>query len=123
MRCKLMFGARINRLRRCVQTPITLLGAVLIATICLYGQVAERLPKRTFTHDRDVETGYIWRTMPRWDGEMLVGYDHDESSAPVIYTIDREGRREETLFTIQDAARIMIVHLAGSPKGEIAVIG
>lgn len=54
---------------------------------------------------------------------MLVGYNHNHSSSPIIYTIDRDGRRDETLFTFSDAGLMNLVDVAASRTGEIAVIG
>jgi hypothetical protein len=98
-------------------------GVALLAALSLKGQVAQGPPKRTFRHDRDVQTYSVWQEVPRWDGELLVGITGNHSNGPVIYAIDREGRREETLFTLKDAALIHVVEVAASSRGEIAVIG
>src|SRR5579864_1735062 len=100
-----------------------LLATGLLTAFCLEGQTAEKQAKRTFTHERDVETAFLWHEVPRWDGEFLVGYINNQSSGPVIFTIDRDGRREETLFTLKDAGWIDLTDAATSPSGEIAVVG
>jgi hypothetical protein len=111
MRWTVFIGSKIN------------LGLLLLAALCLHGQVAGTAAKRTFTHDRDVETAFEWQDLPRWEGETLLGYIGNLSSGPVIYSMDRNGRRDETLFTLEDGARITIYDIAGSPGGEIALVG
>ncbi len=95
---------------------------VYSAVFCLTGQVNEGREKRTFTHEREVETAFVWETPPRWEGGKLVGYLHNHSSGPIIYTMDRDGTRDETLFTLKDGALIHVSDLAGSPNGEIAIV-
>lgn len=95
---------------------------VYSAVFCLTGQVNEGREKRTFTHEREVETAFVWETPPRWEGGKLVGYLHNHSSGPIIYTMDRDGTRDETLFTLKDGALIHVSDLAGSPNGEIATV-
>ncbi len=98
------------------------LGLLAVAIFCLTGQVNEGRAKRTFTHERDVETAFIWDSFPRWEGRNLVGHLHNHSSGPVIYTIDQNGRRDETVFTLKDGALINIHDLAASTDGEIALV-
>jgi hypothetical protein len=113
----LMMSLCLPRLTLC------LLGIVSLAALCLRGQGIDTKIKRTFAFDRDVQTSSVWRTIPRWDGAMLVGYDGNDSAGPIIYTIDRDGSRDELLFTFRDAALISINQVAGSREGEIAVVG
>jgi hypothetical protein len=98
-------------------------GIALLAGFCLQAPGPERPGRRTFTHDRDVQTYSVFQEVPRWDGDLLVGITGNNSSGPVIYTIDREGRKEETLFTFADAGLIYVYEAAASSKGEIAVVG
>lgn len=53
---------------------------------------------------------------------MLVGYQGNNSSGPVVYTINTEGRRDETQFTLRDGVRITIFDIARAPDGEIAIV-
>jgi hypothetical protein len=117
-------------LRKCQELPRAALRFVpvplafaLLAAFCLYGQVSQKQAKRTFAHDRDVETAFQWQAPPRWEGEFLVGYINNGSSGPVIFTIDRNGRRQETLFTLKDAGWIDVIDAAVSQTGEIAAVG
>jgi hypothetical protein len=98
---------------------LRLTGLVMCVATLLCGQAA----RRTFTFERDVQTSSVWSEIPRWDGTMLVGWDHNDSASPIIYTIDQDGRRDEILFTFQGAAQIGINHATGSQEGEIAIVG
>jgi hypothetical protein len=100
-------------------TMFRLAGLVVCVATVLNGQAA----RRAFTFERDVQTSSVWREIPRWDGAQLVGYEHDDSAGPIVYTIDRDGRKDEFLFTFEGAARIRIHNIAGSPEGEIAIVG
>jgi len=100
----------------------------VLATVSLNAQVAPKqvdqtASKHAFTHERDVETAFQWPYVPRWDGAFLVGLMSNHSNGPVIVTIDRDGRRDETLFTLQDAGHINLFDMAASSNGEIATIG
>ena len=101
----------------------TNMGVLLLGALCLHGQVAGTAAKRTFKHDRDIETSSVWTNFPQWGGEILAGYENNFSNGPIIYTIDRNGKRDETLFTFQDAGRINIYNIAVSLDGEIALVG
>jgi hypothetical protein len=76
-----------------------------------------------FKHDRDVETAFVWGSPPRWEGNGLIGYVQNHTSAPVVFTIDREGRRDETLLRFPDVSLMNLVDISASRGGEIAVIG
>jgi hypothetical protein len=119
----LVFDSRMNLVSHCRLVPRVLVCFALLAAACLHGQVPEVKAKRTFTHGRDIATAYVWRHFPRWDGKLLVGYDNNSSRSPIIYTIDRDGRREETLFTLDGGAQIDIHDIAASADGEIAIVG
>ena len=92
--------------------------AMSIATLPAVGQV-----KREFVHERDLETGMLWQKLPAWQGEGLLGFYGNDSAGPVIFSIDRDGRKDEFLFALKDAAKIRIYSLARSQKGEIALAG
>ncbi len=108
---------------RCRRVSSVLVGVVVLTAVCLYGQATSGRAKRTFTHDRDIETSSVWNNFPLWGGEILAGYENNFSNGPIIYTIDRSGKRDETLFTVQDAGRINIYSIAASLDGEIAIVG
>jgi hypothetical protein len=113
-------NAAINRawLVRCF-------NLTLLCTLVLSGQSRESDPKRTFIHERDVQMYTVWHEPPRWDAQLLVGYDGNFSRGPVIFTLDRDGKRDDTLFTFDNAAgiRISTFGAVASSSGELAVIG
>jgi hypothetical protein len=80
-------------------------------------------PKRTLTVEGDVQTSEIWRIPPRWKAGHLVGHHGDSKDAIVFYTIDRQGKRDEFLFTFEGARGILIADFDIAPNGEIAVVG
>jgi hypothetical protein len=114
---------RIKVLNRHIRLISALIVLVLQAASCLQGQGAEVRVRRTFGHDRDLETSFVWQNFPRWDGEKLVGYLGNLSSGPILYNIDRDGRRDETLFTLKDGAQINIFDIAGFSDDQIAIVG
>jgi hypothetical protein len=102
---------------------LPLLAAVFISAPWLFGQLQQKPVKRVLRHERDVETGMLWQRSPVWRAGRLVGVMGEQVSAPVIYTVDRDGRRDEILFTLEEAARITIHNVTASPTGEIASVG
>src|SRR5437660_1708268 len=53
----------------------------------------------------------------------MVVYDRNHSNDPIIFTMDRDVRRDESVFTISDAGLINLRDIAHSRNGEIAVVG
>jgi hypothetical protein len=104
---------------------VRLFSLLLLCALAVDSQSPEVEPKRTFTHEHTVQTYSVWNVVPRWDGGLLVAYYGNDSNGPVIYTTDREGRRNDMLFTLDKPAGIRIENYgaAASPSGEIAVIG
>lgn len=49
--------------------------------------------------------------------------DTHRSKGPIIFTFDPDGRDEQTLFTLKDAALISVFDVAASQDGELAVAG
>ena len=119
----MVFDSRMNLVTRFPRVPSALVVLALLVAVCAYGQVTPEKAKRTFTHDRDIETYSVWNNFPRWGGEIFAGYENNFSNGPIIYTIDRNGKRDETLFTFEDAGRINLYNIAVSRDGEIALVG
>jgi len=97
-------------------------AGVTLSMSLLFGQSLEKKPKRHLAYEREVETASTWTTFPVWRGEMLLWVDHNESRAPIICTMGRDGRRDETLFTVEGAARITVHQITASPTGEFALV-
>ena len=102
-------------------TRVSLTSFVVLGALAL--PLIGAQPKRTFTVEADIETSDVWREFPRWNAGQLVGVHSNRSDAPVIYTVDRDGRRDEYLFTISDAKGIHINDVAITPDGEIGLVG
>lgn len=115
----MIFNTRTNLLPSIWAARVSL---ALVAVTWLSAQETHRLGPPVFTHERDVQTT-PWYHFPRWDGSLLVGREHNESNGPVIFTIDSEGLRDETPFTLKDAGYINIIDAAASSSGEIAAVG
>jgi len=98
------------------------LSGLFLAVFCAEGQVPQGPARRTFTHERDVQTSF-WQNAPRWEGNRLLGVTNNRSKGPIIFTIDSDGRKEDTLFALQDAAEINIMNAALSASGEVAIAG
>jgi hypothetical protein len=95
---------------------------VLAASIlCVPAQNAQS--KRGLVSDHEIQTSSLRGSVPRWAARLLVGYEDDHTAAPVLYTVDRDGKREEILFTFPDASVINISDVAASADGELAIIG
>jgi hypothetical protein len=79
----------------------------------------------TLTFDRPevVPHGVSIFVRPIWSGPFLVGADLNDSSSPIIWTLDRGGRKEEIRFSIPEAANVLIYNLAASADGTIVAAG
>jgi hypothetical protein len=60
---------------------------------------------------------------PHWSGQSLIGVQDNNTAGPLIYLIDREGRRDHFSFTISDAALINVHGLASLSDGTVAITG
>lgn len=63
----------------------------------------------------------VWRTVPRWNAGLLIGVHGNESDGPVLFTVDRDGRRDEFLFILSDARGINVKDFTIAPSTEIAL--
>ncbi len=99
--------------------PNKLLTA-LFAASTLFAQSSQ---ERTLVHERDVQTSSVWLTIPRWAGGSLLWHDPMVSDGQAIYILDRDGKRDQILFTAPGISAISISHIAGSRAGEIAITG
>lgn len=108
------------------------LGA-LLALSCLHAQEEPAIGQtpqaaasgnhgRRFSHVRDIQTTE-WSIFPGWAGGMLIGYLKNESNGPIIFTVDREGRRTETLFTIPGGNYIELMNTSARETGELVILG
>jgi len=101
-----------------------------IRTYSLVAAFSALLPAQIHkTLTRNAERSEILRTgryeipAPIWSGDRLIGLELNDTSTPIFWTIDRNGRKEEIQFSIPDAARITIWNLTASTGGTIVAGG
>jgi hypothetical protein len=124
----------LNPVRRYLPVSSVLFGVVFIAS-CLHGQVANR-PKpeqslRTYIPESSENTARgvpalfeTWGiTLPHWSGQALIGAQDNPSNGPLIYTIDKDGRRNQFSFMIPDSGIIFINDFAIRSDGTVALVG
>ena len=61
--------------------------------------------------------------LPEWHGDLLIGVESDTTAAPLIYAIDRSGRRDTFTLEIPSATRVNVHGYATAADGTIAVTG
>ncbi len=62
-------------------------------------------------------------SMPRWSGSRLVGCDECQSHAPILWAVDRQGRREETVLQIPESGYVTVWDVASGQDGAVAAVG
>jgi len=113
--------------RGCIKSMLragrTAVWAICFGALAFTSAKGAEQAKRALTHERDVQTTGPWEAPPRWDGTTLVGVVSNRTRGPVLYWIDRDGRRDEALFTIEDASTIWVDDVAGSQDGYTVAVG
>ena len=94
----------------------------LLAGPCARVDVALAQSRASFAHERDIVTEF-GRVVPTWGGSELVGIDFDSSKTPMLYAVDREGRREEIWLDLPGADTIDVQFATGGPDGSVAAVG
>jgi hypothetical protein len=105
-------------MRLSISWRLGLLG--LLAGLCGILQVARAQSHVAFVHERDV-TAQVGQVVPRWSGNALVGIDNNRSKTPLVYAIDREGRREAFDVDLPGGEMIDVFDAAGGYDGALAV--
>jgi len=77
---------------------------------------------RSLELDRDVYTP-VWQTMPKWRGKLLLRVEKNDTKAPVIDALDRDGYHEDILFDIPDSSLVGVTGTGASSDGSIVVGG
>jgi hypothetical protein len=110
MRCKLRF--------------VNVLTVLAMAQLCTLPRPVFSQTTHAFVHERDVDGRFpLGVDAPRWNGRTLIGYELDGTAAPLIYSVDRDGNREEFLLQLPGIHRMSIRGIAGGDDGAIAVSG
>ncbi len=61
--------------------------------------------------------------IPRWTSGRLVGCDECQSGAPVLWSVDRQGKREDVLLEVPGANYVSAWDVASGPDGALVVVG
>jgi len=110
MRCKLLF--------------VKAFAALAIAQLCALSHPMLGQTSHAFVHERDVNGRFPPGVdTPRWSGRSLLGYELDMTAAPILYSVDRNGNREEYVLTLPGVSMVSIGAMAGGADGAIAVSG
>jgi len=97
-------------------------GVGLLIGLCLMAQPQTVKHPLAFEHERDVDTSQ-WHFVPQWQGSLLVGYEDFESSAPRIFALDRDGKREEILYELPGSPWIYVYSVGAGADGSMVVAG
>ena len=104
---------RVNRLLMCV----------LMGMPCIQAQSPRMYVADKYEHRIPALFEMTGSVMPRWSGRALIGIQDNESSGPLIYTIDKDGRKDRFSFAIPDAGVIYMHGFAMSSDGTVALVG
>jgi hypothetical protein len=107
---------RIDTLFTCVLMPMTCVQAQSVRTYA--PDAADRSSHRIPAIFE--MTGTL---LPHWTGQTLIGVQDNQSNGPLVYMIDREGRRDHFSFSIPDAGVIYVHGLAIGSDGTVAITG
>ena len=99
-----------------------LAGLGLLAGSCLSFHAALAQSRASFVHERDIMTQF-GQVIPEWGGSALVGIDFNWTKTPMLYAVDREGRRDEVWLDLPRAETVYAHFATGGPDGAIAVVG
>src|SRR6266852_3132308 len=103
-----------------------LLICVLLPATCVQAQ-----PVRTYAPETAEPTARgipamfeTWGTLrPHWTGQALIGVQDNNTGGPLIYLIDKDGRRDHFSVTLPDAGLIHVHGLALRSDGTVAMVG
>ncbi len=94
----------------------------LLGGLCVIPHAALAQSRSGFVHERDIVTQF-GRVVPEWGASTLVGIDFNSSKTPMLYAVDREGRRDEIWLDLPGAETIYAHFATGGPEGAIVVVG
>lgn len=93
-----------------------------LAAGLLYGQLPAQHRALISEGETQIQGAPIY-SVPRWKGSRLVGCDQCQSRGPILWTVDRQGRREEIVFEVPESGYISAWDIASGPDGALAVVG
>jgi hypothetical protein len=99
-----------------------LLVSLLLAICALSGQTPAH--RRALVHEsEDWIPGPPLDHVPEWNGSLLVGCDQCQSWGPILFTVDRQGRRDEVVFELPGSGFVNVDGMSSGPDGALAVVG
>jgi hypothetical protein len=61
--------------------------------------------------------------VPQYSGGMVVSCDPCRAKEPILFTVDRQNRRDELVFELKGSGYISVNGIAAGPDGALAVAG
>lgn len=101
----------------------TLFTCAVLYVTCGLAQSRRTYAPENYEHRTPALFDMTGSVMPHWSGSALIGVRDNQSSGPLIYLIDRQGRDDHFSFTLPDAATVNVYGLAMSPDGTVAIAG
>lgn len=105
------------------------LAVFLLAIVCatvpqqVAGQSSEQR-RRSLKRERDIQTAYgAFRYIPRSENGRTVGFETNDTAAPVLFAAGGDGRTHKISFALPETRLINLVDISASPEGHIAVVG
>jgi hypothetical protein len=92
----------------------------LLAAGLLLGQTSTG--RRLVANKDDIDIQPLTGHIPRWTGSRLVGCD-DHQGGPILWTVDRQGNREDVALDVAGANYIQVWDVASGPDGALAAVG
>lgn len=96
-------------------------AVVLLTTTTLLSAQPRSL---LFVPDREISARLpIKGVPPIWAGGSLLGVEDSHTKAPVLYLVDRQGKRDEFLFSIPGSSLVGISGITLAQEGTIGLCG
>ena len=105
---------------------LTIIGTLAVVLGCAFVPTLRAQTTPMFTPDLERAVRLPAGVWYKWGGGALLGVDqsmYGATPAPLLYRIDRDGRREEIWFEIPGATLQRVRAVAGGDDGAIAVCG
>jgi hypothetical protein len=94
---------------------------LLLAAGLLAGQTSGQ--RRLVVAADDIRSQSPADHLPRWTGGRLAGCDQCQSGAPILWTVDGQGNRDDTSLQVPQADRVGVRDVASGRDGALAAVG
>jgi hypothetical protein len=102
--------------------PGSTLFAVLLFSCGLYAQ-APKAPRALVYESEAWIPGVPLDHTPDYSGGMVVSCNPCRAKEPILFTIDRQSRRDELVFELKGSGYVSVEGIAAGPDGALAVAG